>query len=225
MNAVEREAPEPSEIEELLPWHAAGTLSRRDAERVEAALANDPELARRYALVREELSETIHLNETLGAPSAHAMDALFAKIDAEPERRPAASRNFAARLAGIFAGLSPRTLAWSATAAALVILLQAGMLAGLALKPGPRGNYQTASAPSTAAAAGSFALIRFAPQASFDSINTFLRQNKLSIVQGPMPGGLYKVRLAESVLPKAQMDTLVGKLARDKLVVFIVVAR
>ena len=65
MNA-KQEAPERQEIEELLPWHAAGTLSRRDAQRVEEALARDPELARRYALVREELGETISLNETLG---------------------------------------------------------------------------------------------------------------------------------------------------------------
>ena len=56
----------------MLPWHAAGTLSRSDSKRVEDALARDPELARRYALVREEFSETIHLNETLGAPSARA---------------------------------------------------------------------------------------------------------------------------------------------------------
>ena len=82
MNTKNKEAH--SDIEELLPWHAAGTLSRRDTQRVEEALARDPELARRYALVREELGETILLNETLGAPSAHAMEKLFAKIDAEP---------------------------------------------------------------------------------------------------------------------------------------------
>jgi anti-sigma factor RsiW len=59
------------DIEDLLPWHAAGTLSPRDAHRVETALAADPELARRYELVREELAQTIHLNETLGAPRKH----------------------------------------------------------------------------------------------------------------------------------------------------------
>ena len=84
MNTVNEN--ERKDIEELLPWHAAGTLSRRDAQRVEAALASDPELARRYALVREELGQTIHLNETLGAPSSRAMETLFAKIDAEPAR-------------------------------------------------------------------------------------------------------------------------------------------
>jgi anti-sigma factor RsiW len=71
------------EIESLLPWHAAGTLDRGDAERVERALAEDSELARRYELVREELAETIRLNEMLGAPSERAMEKLFAAIDAE----------------------------------------------------------------------------------------------------------------------------------------------
>ena len=80
-------------IEELLPWHATGTLSRRDADRVEQALAGDRELARRYELVRRELAETTRLNETLGAPSARAMEKLFAAINAEELRaaEPAAS--------------------------------------------------------------------------------------------------------------------------------------
>lgn len=47
--------PEREDIESLLPWFAAGTLSRRDAARVEQALADDDELSRRFALVREEL--------------------------------------------------------------------------------------------------------------------------------------------------------------------------
>src|SRR5882672_6706929 len=67
MNMISKE-PERHDIEALLPWHAAGTLNRRDADRVEQALAGDRELSRRYDLVREELAETIHLNETLRAP-------------------------------------------------------------------------------------------------------------------------------------------------------------
>jgi hypothetical protein len=75
-------------IEELLPWHATGTLSRRDADRVEQALAGDRELTRRYELVRHELAETTRLNEALGAPSARAMEKLFAAINAEEARAP-----------------------------------------------------------------------------------------------------------------------------------------
>jgi len=91
---------EPSEIELLLPWHAAGTLNARDTRRVEEALARDPELARQYAVIREEYAGTIDLNESLGAPSVRAMQKLFAAIDAEPVRRPGGSLNMAARFAG-----------------------------------------------------------------------------------------------------------------------------
>ena len=69
------------DLEELLPWHAAGTPDSDEAAEVERALAADPELARRFALVREELTETILLNESLGAPSARAMETLFRAID------------------------------------------------------------------------------------------------------------------------------------------------
>src|ERR1700743_3405761 len=106
---------EPGEIELLLPWHAAGTLNARDVRRVEEALARDPELAKQYAVIQEEYAETIGLNETLGAPSARAMQKLFAAIDAEPARHPSPLAGLSARFAGFFASLSPRTLAWSAT--------------------------------------------------------------------------------------------------------------
>src|SRR5512132_2627661 len=177
MNGMKQEAPERQEIEQLLPWHAAGTLSRRDAQRVEDALARDPELARRYALVREELGETIHPNESLGAPSARAMEKLFAGIDAEPVRRQAAPLNFGTRIAEFFASLSPRTLAWSAGAAAVAILLQAGLLAGIMLNETKTSGYQTAS-PTTDPGVGAFTLIRFAPQASSDDITRFLEATK-----------------------------------------------
>src|SRR5919107_5411011 len=108
MNTMKKEAQElPEDVELLLPWHAAGTLSRRDAERVEQALANDNELASRYELVREELGEAIRLNESLGAPSARAMQSLFAKIDAEPARQPRMSFNIGAWMTSFIATFRP----------------------------------------------------------------------------------------------------------------------
>src|SRR5947209_18404287 len=88
MIASKDKAPEREEIEALLPWHAAGTLSRRDSERVEQALAQDAELARRFELARDEMAETIHLNESLGAPSTRAAQRLFGAIEAEANRAP-----------------------------------------------------------------------------------------------------------------------------------------
>src|ERR1700712_85618 len=119
---------EPSEIEMLLPWHAAGTLTARDPRRVDEALASNPELARQYAVIREEYAETIGLNESLGAPSSRAMQKLFAAIDAEPARSPTSSIGLSARISGFFASLSPRTLAASAAVGALAILLQASVI-------------------------------------------------------------------------------------------------
>jgi anti-sigma factor RsiW len=220
MNAMKQEAPERQEIEELLPWHAAGTLSRRDAQRVEEALARDPELARRYALVRDELGETIHLNETLGAPSARALEKLFAKIDAEPARRQV-SLNLGSRISEFFASLTPRTLALASGVAVLAILVQAGFIASVMLNETKTGGYQTASAPTTAADAGIFALIRFAPQASADEVTKFLESNKLSIASGPTADGLYKVRVAVTGIPKAELARIVKKLQEDKAVGFI----
>jgi hypothetical protein len=221
MNTRKEDASLDSDIEVLLPWHAAGTLGRRDAQRVEDALARDPELARRYALVREELGETIRLNESLGAPSTRALERLFAKIDAEPARRPARALNIGARIAEFFAGLAPRTLALSAIAAAVAILLQAGFIAHVVLSPPTIGGYSTASAPTTNPGTGEFTLVRFAPQASMDDISKFLAANKLQIAAGPMAGGLYRLRVADTRLPRSEVDRIVERLRDDKLVSFI----
>src|SRR3977135_4562936 len=138
---------EPSDIEMLLPWHAAGTLSARDTRRVEDALARDPSLAKQYAVIREEYAETIALNESLGAPSARAMQKLFAAIDAEPARKADASLYLPSRFTGFFASLSPRTLAWSASLGALALLLQAGVI-GAVLMRNQTATYHTASLSS-----------------------------------------------------------------------------
>ena len=224
MNTDNKEKTAHEEIESLLPWHAAGTLSRRDSQRVEQALANDPELARRFAMVREELGETILLNETLGAPSGRAMEKLFAKIDAEPTRRQATSLNLSTRVAEFFASFSPRTLAYAGSAAALAILLQAGIIASVMIKETKTAGFETASAPATDPGVGAFTIIRFAPQASSDDIIKFLEANKLQVASGPMPGGLYKVRVSMTGLPKGELANIVKKLQEDKVVGFIATA-
>ena len=222
MMTTSKQAPEREEIESLLPWHAAGTLSRSDAERVERALATDQELARRFELVREELAETIHLNETLGAPSSRAMERLFAKIDAEPVRRQSVSTvsvGIAARIAEFLTSLSPRTLAFSAGAAAFALLLQAGVIAAV-LVGDKNAGYQTASHGPTATAEGAHALIRFAPNATAADITKLLEGNQATLVSGPAAGGIYRVRVAVTGLPKEELARIVKRLQEDKSVAF-----
>lgn len=219
MNATKLETPD--DIEALLPWYAAGTLDGSERQRVEDAMAKDPELARRYALVRDELGETIVLNETLGAPSPRAMEKLFARIDAEPARKPARSLSLGARMTSFMASLAPRTLAYAGGAAALAILLQAGFIASIAIKENSAGGYVTASTSSKDPGVGAFTLIRFAPQATQDDVTKFLEANKFAITAGPLPGGFYRVRVAVTGLPKEELVTIVKKLQSDKVVGFV----
>jgi hypothetical protein len=229
MNMINKE-PERHELEALLPWHATGTLNRRDSDRVERALEGDRELARRYDLVREELAETIHLNETLGAPSARAMEKLFAAIDAEEARSPRRQRSFglAQRVSELLSGISPRTLAWSATAAALAIVLQAGLIAGLYVEGEKSGKgFQTASYPQTDTlnrtfGQGSYLLIRFAPTATAAEVAKYLEVNKLGVVDGPRAGGLYKVRVTPPNLSKEDLGRIAKRMQDDSKIVSFV---
>lgn len=220
---------EPSEMEMLLPWHAAGTLNARDSRRVDEALARDPELARHYAVIREEYAETIHLNESLGAPSARAMQKLFAAIDGEPARSPSASLNISARISQFFAGLSPRTLAWSASLGVVALLLQAGVI-GAVLVKNQTSSFQTASlstdAPVTrnlAAGTPPRALVRFAPDARVADITALLDSYQASIVDGAR-GGLFRLQFGDRAMGKDEAAALLSRLQREKIVSLAVAA-
>jgi len=218
---------EPSEIEMLLPFHAAGTLSARDARRVDDALASDPELARQYAVIREEYAETISLNESLGAPSTRAMAKLFAAIDAEPVRKPSLSVSLSARVSEFFARLSPRTLAWSASLGAIALLLQAGVI-GAVLMKNQTASFQTASlslnessAPITrdlgSIAAPPRALVRFAPEARVADITALLDNYQASIVDGAK-GCMFRLQFGSKAMSKDEVASLLKRLQGEKII-------
>ncbi|MGH6643225.1 MAG: hypothetical protein ACRED3_11070 [Bradyrhizobium sp.] len=216
---------EPSEIEMLLPFHAAGTLNARDTRRVDEALASDADLARQYAVIREEYAETIHLNESLGAPSARAMQKLFAAIDGEPVRKPSLSTSLSARVSEFFSRLSPRTLAWSASLGAVALLLQAGVI-GAVLMKNQTASFQTASidlkernAPITRdlAAVPPRALVRFTPEARIADITALLDNYQASIVDGAK-GGMFQLQFGNRALGKDEVASLMSKLQGEKIV-------
>jgi hypothetical protein len=219
---------EPSEIELLLPWHAAGTLNARDARRVDEALARDPELARQYAAIQEEYAETILLNESLGAPSSRAMQKLFAAIDAEPARAGRASFGLSSRISGFFASLSPRTLAYSSALGALALLLQAGLI-GAMLSKQDGGTFQTASyqvpngtlTRSLGSDAAPLALVRFAPEARFSDVTALLDSYRASIIS-VAKGGMFELRFGDQPVSRQEAADLLKKLQGEKIVSFAV---
>jgi hypothetical protein len=213
---------EPGDIEALLPWHAAGTLSARDARRVDEALAHDPVLAKQYSVIQQEYVETIALNESLGAPSARPMQKLFAAIDAEPAPGASMSRGLSARVSQFFAGLSPRMLAAGGVAGGLVVLLQAGVIAAMLAKDGS-SSFQTAShrvenAPLTRGLtnnAGPEALVRFAPDARMSDVNALLDTYQATIVSVSR-NGLFQLRFDGK--SKNDSGELIGRLQSEKIV-------
>jgi|SRR5215831_1914711 len=217
------------DIEALLPWYAAGTLDAREAAQIETALAVDPELARRLNLVREEMSEAIVLNEALGVPSARVMENLFKAIDRERKTAggPAAGNGLGRWLMDLF---TPRSFAFAAGAAVVVIMLQAGVIAKLVVQDRVEAgsSFETASAPPAATRGleiGSFALVRFAPQASMADVTRFLDARDAVIVDGPRPGGpggLYRVRIARNYVSKEELDRLLKEFQSASTIIAMV---
>jgi len=218
---------EPGEIELLLPWHAAGTLNARDRRKVDEALAHDPELARQYAVIREEYAETIDLNESLGVPSsAQAMLKLFAAIDVAPAQAQTNRRSLdvVARFINFFANLSPRTLAWSTSAAMLLVFLQAGVIGTVLMSDRPT-SFQTASLNTNESMTRGLviglprALVRFVPGARFSDITALLDRYQASVVDGGKDG-VFKLQFGNRAMSKDEVAGLISRLQNEKIVSF-----
>jgi hypothetical protein len=117
------------------------------------------------------------------------------------------------------AGFSPRTLAYGATAAALAIVLQAGLIAGVFIKERQAGPQLASYEQNDSVGGGSFVLIRFNPQASAADITKFLQDNKAIVVGGPAVGsGMYRLRVAEKALPQSDLAAIVKRMAQNPVV-------
>jgi hypothetical protein len=208
---VERE-----EIEKLLPWYVTGKIDAADRIRVETYLSQHPAVHAQLEDIRAERDETIRVNEELGYPPAEMVQQLMASL---PDTR---SRSHAptARLPTIFDAFSARSVRWAALVGGMILIAQTGVIAGLLMRGGDR-IYHVAAGP--AMPDGSFsALIVFVDEAKVASVARLLVDFDANIVDGPKPGGVYKIRLrAHSQLPGTQ-DKLLRELAERRDVIRVV---
>lgn len=213
---------EREEIEMLLPWYVTSTLDRADRARVEDYLARHPHLSAQLDLIRAEREQTVLANEAIGSPPAAALDRLMASL-------PAAKQSLGQRIAGsalfnrvsdFFAAPTARGVQWAAMAAAAVIVVQAAAITSIVIHD--RGDsYQTASGQTVGGDFGSgvSALVVFADDARAGAIAELLREFEASIVDGPKPGGVYKIRLRPADRSQSAQDALLRRLAERRDIV------
>ena len=65
---------------------------------------------------------------------------------------------------------------------------------------------------------GTFAMVRFARQASAQEITNFLQNYQAALVDGPTPGGLYRVRVAMTSLAKEELGRIIDRMRREPIV-------
>jgi anti-sigma factor RsiW len=178
-------------IEELLPWYATGRLPQREHDRVAAYLLRHPEVEAGLLAAREEAVVATAANEALAGPSPGSLDRLLRSLPVQPQRAYDAP-SWLERLADWVASLTPSQLGMAAAALTAVFLAQAVTIGTLI---GYRPSvYETATGPNEQSPATAVdLLIGFKPEATMADISAFLKENGLTLIDGPR-AGLYRAR-------------------------------
>ena len=209
------------DIELLLPWYAKGTLDPANRARVEAHLKRRPNLAVQLATIEEDLNTTVVANQAITHSNVQSWYRLAKKVEAEMPLQKQTRRTLSGTwqlIEDTLRSLAPGQLGWAAVTAAVVIVLQAGLIGNLLLQQPERGaTYQTASGEHETS--GTFVLVKFQDAASLNDISKFLSDNSFQIVSGPYSGNLYRLRLSPDVWNKDKADGLMRKLrARSDII-------
>lgn len=212
---TETHSREAQEIDELLPWYEKGALGPAEMRRVGDYLRAHPGMQFRLSLIREELAETVAANESLGMPGASARERLFAAIAAEAAAAPRARAGVNVWWRNLLPDGVPPRLGLVGAAAILVIAVQAVALIAFTLAQ-PEGGYRVAAGRETAPAQpGSYLLVRFTDDAKAADITALLKELNAVVVDGPKPGGVFKVRVAARALSEEEREMTIKKL-REK---------
>jgi hypothetical protein len=206
-------------IEMLLPWYVTGRLDSADRAKVETYLACHPSAALSLDRVRGEREQTVAANEALRSlpAGAFAIPASSASRAGVIQRARRGLRQRA--VLEFFRQPSPHLVRAAAVAAAALVIAQAAAIGWLLLRDRPI-TYQVASGEN--ARDGIYALIVFADEARATEIARVLAEFDGSIVDGPKPGGVYKVRLGKESKVRAEADVLLRRLAERREVVRVV---
>lgn len=182
----------------LLPWYVAGTLDETQMARIDAALETDAALRTELELVLEDQAAALELIEREDIPAS--MNARFQAALKNAISRSTAAASEKPKTAGLLERLAgflapPRRLAFAAAAAALLIVAQGGVILSIVSgAPDSGPGYVTASGDAAGPSDGLLVLARFADGAGTSEVAAWLAANGGRVVDGPLPGGMFKLR-------------------------------
>jgi hypothetical protein len=188
-----------------------------------AYVAAHPELNEQIAFIREDMQETVAVNEALPAAPAGALGRLMASVAAEQAAQgpvsqfagvaKAGARSIWAQLGDLFSAPTPVAVRWAGAAAAVVLLAQAVALGTLLGGKSSTPGYETASGPASGVVAGGTRLlVQFKAAATTGAIAALLEDVGAEIVAGPRPGGAFVIRISDKVLDASAKNAMIVRL-------------
>ena len=212
----DRKVPQDEEL--LLPFYATGRLMPSDVVRVEQYVGDRPD---RLALVSEEQDAVVAGNEAVAARRAHNFARVAARISATRSQPASRGAGVLGAIRRFFEMPSAQSIRWASAVVAVVIVVQAAAIGMLALTQ-HSNQFATASGGSASREPGTFATARFADGATVPAIAAMLAGLDMRIVDGPVGGGLFTIRIGPQGMSDADRDRAVASLkARSDLVVFV----
>lgn len=214
---------EPSAPALLLPFYVNGTLSAEEQERIEGALAVDPELRAELEVVREiaalvrEGGADLALQAGAAPERLEALTVRLGELGLRASDTQARMQAPQPRRFGLGRFLPrPSQAVWKPAfaAAAVLVVVQAGLLA---TRTSPQTDYGVLSGPEAVAPADSGRLlVRLVPGARWADIKALLTSEDLTIVGGPR-GGVIDLAVGDGV----KLEDEVSRLRASPLVEFV----
>ncbi len=200
----------------LLPWYVNGTLDAATTEAIDKALETDADLRLNLERALEDQVATAELAELDTAPQS-----MSARFDAQLERELEAGsleitgsgKGLLEKLGGwlqdtLLAGSRPR-LALATVAAAIIILLQSGAIVSLFVG-GQSPQFDLASDDGDESGANIVFLVQLNENAVVSELSAYLDKQGGRILDGPLPGGMYKLGFENS--KETSADSILAEL-------------
>lgn len=200
------------DVELLLPWFAAGTLSTEEAARVAEALAKDPVLRDRLLLVMDELEADREDHAAISLPRSLTADRLLQVGGIRPADTDTAWSRLRNGVAALWSGPA------RAVVAALVLLVVGqSVFTGALLIERQGGPFHLASGQQRPQ--GTMVLVRFTSTATMHDITSALQPLDFTIVDGPRADGFYTLHVGPDTLSTAERQQVLDRLNAMKPII------